>query len=438
MAYGAYREKQVEHKLQIKIPKSSVLEAYRDYLMDFSTRHMVFYGGAGSGKSFFVSLKVIITLLQSKRKCIVARKFGTTIEDSVMADILNQLEMLKILKYCKVNKSSRKITLPNGSMILFKALDDEHKVKSINGISLIWVEEATDIDKEIFDQLCNRLRAPQDLLPGQEQQIILSFNPVSKSNWCYKEFFDMGTPENPGLGALKREDSSYKIIHTNYMDNPTLPQSFLDTILGYKRNNPFKYEVYALGKFASLGKLVIDSYKVAKLDEWELSKNPELEAHNGIDFGWNDTNVILYSYANIKERKMYIYRTVYKNECKIADLYELIKRSGGLRKQFFADSSRPETIRELYDLGIDIQKAKKGHGSIMDGISYINDFEIIVDESCKELIEEFENYAYKKDKSTGEYLDIPEQNSGWDHGVDALRYAYSYRAFGVKPTHRPY
>ena len=248
----------------------------------------------------------------------------------------------------------------------------------------------------------------------------------------------MGTPDKPGLGALKREDPSYKIIHTNYMDNPTLPQSFLNTILGYKQNNPFKYEVYALGKFASLGKLVIDSFKVEKLDEWELSQNPALEPHNGIDFGWNDTNVILYSYANIEERKMYIYKTVYKNECKIADLYELIKRSGGLRKRFFADSSRPETIKELYDLGIDIQKCKKGHGSIMDGIQYINDFEIIVDESCKELIEEFENYSYKKDKSTGQYLDIPEQNSGWDHGTDALRYAYSYRQFGVKPTYRPY
>lgn len=172
------RERKVERKLQVKIPKKAVLKAYRPYLTDFQTKHMVFYGGAGSGKSFFVALKIVFTLLQSKRKCIVARKYGTTIEDSVMADILRQLEMLKILKHCKVNKSSRRITLPNGSMILFKALDDEHKIKSINGVSLIWVEEATDIDKETFDQLCNRLRAPQDLLPGQEQQIILTFNPV--------------------------------------------------------------------------------------------------------------------------------------------------------------------------------------------------------------------------------------------------------------------
>lgn len=334
------REKVIERKLQIKIPKSSVLKAYRPYLLDFKTKHMIFYGGAGSGKSFFVALKIIFTLLQSKRKCIVARKYGTTIEDSVMADILNQLEMLKILKYCKVNKTSRRIMLPNGSIIIFKALDDEHKIKSVNGVSLIWVEEATDIDKDIFDQLCNRLRAPQDLLPGQEQQIILTFNPVSKANWAYKEFFDMGTPEKPGLGALKQNDDRYKIIHTNYMDNPTLPQSFLDTILDYKVNNPFKYEVYALGKFASLGKLVINSFKTEKLDEWELSQNPDLEQHNGIDFGWNDTNAIVYSYADIEKRKMYIYKTVYRNECKIADLYELIKRSGGLRKRFFADSSK--------------------------------------------------------------------------------------------------
>lgn len=86
--------------------------------------------------------------------------------------------MLGILKYCKVNKSTKKIRLPNGSLIIMKPLDDEHKIKSINGISLIWVEEATDIDKEIYNQLENRLRGQKDLLAGQEQQLIITFNPV--------------------------------------------------------------------------------------------------------------------------------------------------------------------------------------------------------------------------------------------------------------------
>ena len=57
-------------------------------------------------------------------------------------------------------------------------MSTEHKVKSINGISLIWLEEASDLDKEMYNQLENRLRAPEHLLPGVSQQLILSFNPV--------------------------------------------------------------------------------------------------------------------------------------------------------------------------------------------------------------------------------------------------------------------
>ena len=348
--------------------------------------------------------------------------------------------MLGILKYCKVNKSTKKIRLPNGSMIIMKPLDDEHKIKSINGISLIWVEEATDIDKEIYNQLENRLRGQKDLLPGQEQQLIITFNPVSKANWCYLEFFDEGTPENRGNGWRIRNDEElkkrYKVIHTNYMDNPTLPQSFLNTILGYKENNPFKYEVYALGKFASLGKLVFPKFTIDKLDEWELRRSG-LTPLNGIDYGHVDPTAICYTYADFENKKIYIYKEVYELDCRASDMYRLIQMSGGLRETFYADNARPEITADLYDMGIDVHSCKKGHGSIMQGIMYLNDFEIIVDENCKHMIEEFENYSYKKDKNTGQYTDEP-LDEGFNHLCDALRYAYSYRQMDVKPVYRPY
>ena len=72
------REKTVEQTIKVKIPKKKVLKAYREHLMDFKTERMVFYGGAGSGwgKSYFVALKVIVTLLQSKRKALICRKYG--------------------------------------------------------------------------------------------------------------------------------------------------------------------------------------------------------------------------------------------------------------------------------------------------------------------------------------------------------------------------
>lgn len=432
--------KRVNEKIiKIKIPKKAILPVYADDLMDFTTERLVYYGGAGSGKSFFIALKVVITLLQPSKKprrALVCRKYATTLEDSVFRDIQNQLEMLGIINMCKINKTTKKIVLPNKAEIIFKPLDDEHKVKSINGISLIWLEEASDLDKEMYNQLENRLRGQDSLLPGVNQQLILSFNPVSKANYCYTEFFDMGTPEKRGNGYYVAKDPRYKIKHTTYKDNHHLPDSFIKVLENYKINNPLKYEIYALGKFASLGQLVFPKFTVAKLDEWELRRNGLLP-RNGIDFGYNDPTAIIMTYADFENRKIYIYKEFQKSEMSLSETYDAVRAIGGLSHNFKADSSRPETIRELYDMGLNIQACKKGHGSIMDGIDYLNDFEIIVDESCVNMIETFENYSYKKDKHTGRYLDIP-VDDGFSHCADALRYAYDERDHGVKPVHKPY
>ena len=431
------KNKTPEKQIKIKIPKSKILPKYINELTDFTTERLIYWGGAGSGKSYFIALKVVITLLQPSRKprrALVCRKFATTIEDSVFKDICNQLEMLGIYDMCKINKTTKKIVLPNGAEILFKPLDDEHKVKSINGISLIWLEEASDLDKEMYNQLENRLRGQDCLLPGVNQQLILSFNPVSKANWVYTEFFDMGSEKQRGNGYYISQDPRYKIVHSNYLDNPFLPDSFIKTLENYKINNPTKYEIYALGKFASLGQLVFPKFTKTKIDLWNIN---HLEDRCAIDFGYNDPTAILFTKADFKNRKIYIYKEIYERELSITDIYNKIKNTRMLHMHFKADSSRPETIRELYDMGIKIQACKKGHGSIMDGIDYLNDFELIVDESCTHMIEEFENYSYKKDKSTGRYLDIPEAN-GFDHCCDALRYAYDERDCSVKPVHKPY
>ena len=45
---------------------------------------------------------------------------------------------------------------------------------------------------------------------------------------------------------------------------------------------------------------------------------------------------------------------------------------------------------------------------------------IVVLPSCKNIKAEFENYCYKKDKATGQYINEPIDS--WNHGLDALRY----------------
>jgi len=86
----------------------------------------------------------------------------------------------------KINKSEMTMTCFNGSVLLFKGIDDPEKIKSIDGITSIWIEEASELTLEDFTQLDLRLRGITEVA----KQIILSFNPVSAEHWLKKRFFE--------------------------------------------------------------------------------------------------------------------------------------------------------------------------------------------------------------------------------------------------------
>ena len=54
----------------------------------------------------------------------------------------------------------------------------------------------------------------------------------------------------------------------------------------------------------------------------------------------------------------------------------------------------------------------------------------IVDERCVKLIEELENYTWKKDKKTNEYINEPVDS--YNHCIDAIRYALQDRIYKTR------
>ena len=146
-------------KVDLKIDKRIFNEAYYPYLLDYSHRYEVFYGGAGSGKSVFVAQKLLIKALKEKRKILVIRKVMATQLNSCWQLFLDTLSNFHLLEFTKINKANFKIELPNGSIFLFAGVDDVEKLKSIAGITDIWIEEATELNEDEFLQLDLRLRA---------------------------------------------------------------------------------------------------------------------------------------------------------------------------------------------------------------------------------------------------------------------------------------
>lgn len=394
--------------LNLQINQRIFNSAYLPYLSDYSHRYLVFYGGAGSGKSVFAVQRTIIKALKEKRKILFIRKVATTIKDSIFELVRSTLDQFQILHLCKINLTNYSIELPNGSTFLFKGLDNQEKIKSITDITDIVIEEATELNYDDFSQLNLRLRHPYI----QNQEIVLMFNPVSKANWVYKHFFEQ-----------KVADAA--IVHTTYKDNRFLPETYVNSLLDLQRHNEAFYKIYALGDFATLDKLIFPHFKTADIAEQCLSK-PKVV---GCDFGFtNDPTAIVEVYCDAANKRIFITGEIYKTGMMINDIASSLVEAGFNHYPITCDSSEPRTVAELRRLGINAQAAKKGKDSIIHGITWLQGCDITIDVRCKHVIEEFENYTWEKDKNTNEYFNTPIDK--WNHTIDALRYAVERYATG--------
>lgn len=400
--------------INLKITKRFFNEVYMKYMYNQplgQKRIMVFYGGAGSGKSKFVVQNALLKGLSEKRKFLVCRKVDNTIRDSIFAEFVQGLRELNIYEICDIKNSYLTITLPNGTEYIFKGLEDPERIKSIQGISDIIMEEATEFTIDDYSQLNLRLRNKAI----KNNQITLMYNPASKANWVYGMFHD---PKKP-------RPKNCQVVHTTYKDNRFLSADYLENLKDMMNTNPVYYEIYALGKFASLGKMVYTNWTRGSLDIMEELKTGKWKPKFGIDFGFsNDPTVIISILVNEEEKKIYVFDEFYKTGMFNRQIFEVLKKKNLLGYHMFADSAAPKDIAEIKRLGARYLKpAKKGKDSINHGIQFLQGYKIIVDHRCKHTIEEFENYGWKKIKGTNEYENKPMDN--FNHCMDALRYAVS-------------
>lgn len=396
--------------IEIEIPHPSKVfnPSFQKRLFDYDNFTEVYYGGASSGKSHGVVQKVIIKACQPwkyPRKVLWLRKVGTTVKDSIFEDVKTGLDNIGLLKYCNVNKSSYEIRLPNGAVFLFKGMDDPEKIKSIKGLSDVVMEEATEFTLEDYTQLTLRLREKKH----KQKQLFLMFNPVSKLNWVYKHFFEQ-----------TQEDT--KVIQSTYKDNNFLDKRTKANIQHLERTNPAYYRIYALGEFATLDKLVFPHYEKRRLNR----NNPRLinlPSMFGLDFGYqNDPSAFIHVKVDQENKILYFMEEFVRKRLLNDQIAKAIVQMGYEKEVITADAAEKKSIDEIKRDGITrIRPAKKGPDSIIQGISFLQQYKFVVDDRCVKLLEELENYTYVKDKKTGEYTNKPVDS--YNHVIDAVRYA---------------
>lgn len=238
-------------EVNIKISKKVFNDVYIPYLDNIS-RYLIFYGGAGSGKSFFIVERYIYKILNSKlMNLLTVRATGKSNRDSTFALFKQVINKWHLGMHFKINESDLRIKcLLNGNEIIFSGLDDVEKLKSVTfskgELTDIWIEEASEILESDFNQLDVRLRGK-----GTKKQIVISFNPIDINHWLKKKFFDV--PRN-----------NLTIVHTTYKDNKFLDEDYKKLLESYKYTDEYYYNVYCLGQCGVLGKTVFDARAVSR------------------------------------------------------------------------------------------------------------------------------------------------------------------------------
>lgn len=243
--------------IQINIDPAVFNPVYLPHLSS-KERYEVLYGGAGSGKSHFVAQKKVYQhLSEPGHKTLVVRKVAHTLRNSVFALLQGVIADWQVNKLFTVNKSDMEINCANGNKFIFAGLDDVEKLKSIHGITDIWIEEASEITQEDFQQLDLRLRGAAKVV----KQITLTFNPVSIAHWLKAYFFD-------------QPPKSCSTLKTTYKDNKFIGDEYEAVLLALRDKDPYFYSVYALGEWGVIGKTIFPAQIVSERIAYLRDKKP--------------------------------------------------------------------------------------------------------------------------------------------------------------------
>lgn len=392
-------------QVNLVIKKNLFVPKFYPYLTDYSHRWEFWCGSAGSGKSYFLTQRIIIRCCSEKIRFVVCRRYGTTLRNSVFALFKEVLAKWQLTQYVKVKETDMSFTFPNGSQIILLGLDEETKLLSLANVSGVWVEEAYEVPKNLIEQLNLRMRGQ-----AANQQIWLSWNPISKNSYLY-DF----TVVNPPASSV--------YIHSTYKDNIFLNQEYIDSLEELATRNPAKFRIYGLGEWGVDAEgLVITNWRSEEFDAMALAASG-YEHRVGMDLGWIDKSAIINTLYDKKNHIIYVFDEFYKSGCQLSELAQAIKNMNLQKSRIYVDAAEPRSIQYFKSEGINAVPCAKGKDSVKAGLMFLQDNLIIVHPKCKNFITELENFSYVKSKQTGEWTE--DTTHEWSHAIDACRYGYS-------------
>ena len=377
----------------------------------FKGRYRVVKGSRASKKSKTTALWYIYHLMKYQdANLLVVRKTFRTLKDSCYKELKWAVKRLKVEHLWDFTLSPLEaVYKPTGQRIYFRGLDDPLKVTSIavdvGCLCWMWIEEAYEImSEDDFNILDESIRG--ETPDGLFKQITLTFNPWNERHWIKKRFFDA------------EPDDDILAITTNYMCNEWLDAADLKVFETMKKNNPRRYAVAGLGGWGIVDGLVYENWRE---EAFTLEDTKNCKSAFGLDFGYtNDPSAFFVGFVDVDNKKLYVWDEFYEKGMSNKRISERIIEMGYRKEHITADSAEPKSIDELSGLGLRIKGAEKGKDSILNGIQWIQDLEIIIHPRCVNFLTEISNYTWDKDKFDKK-LNKPIDD--FNHLMDAMRYA---------------
>jgi phage terminase large subunit len=367
---------------------------------DSKTRTTIHYGGTRSGKSHAILQWIIVKCLEGREDVTIVRKTIPSLKRTILKDFKEIMSEMGIWNESDFNITDRVYKFYTDSEIKFVSTDDADKLRGMKS-SILWLDEANEIDEESFFQLQIRTTGP----------IILSLNPtISPHHWI-------------------RNLEGTTQYFTTFKNNPYLNKELVDAIKALERTNPKAWRTYGLGEFVQNDKAVFQFNVV----DW-VPDDAEFVCI-GIDFGFSNDPTAITSLFK-RDNDIWIVENCYERGLVTGDINNKLRNIvGDNRWEIWADSAEPRLIEELYRLGWNIRPVVKGKDSINFGIQVLQNYSINIPKTCQNLVNEFYGYEWESDRF-GKQLDRPIDFN--NHLIDAARYGAMMRLSNVATSRGKY
>lgn len=364
-------------------------------------RYKILHGGRGGAKSYAIADALLIQGAQEKHRVLCTREFQASIKDSVHRLLADRIEDLG-LSDCYAIQRDKIIGHLGSEFVFYGVQRNVDSIKSMKGITRLWVEEAHNVSEQSWRTLIPTIRE-------EGSEIWISLNPYRQEDPTSQRFI-----ESPPDGAM--------VLQVNYRDNPFFPK-----VLDEERERDLSrldaatYEHIWNGAYLenSDAQILHGKCRVAEFEPEAGWSGP----YHGLDFGFSQ-DPLACTKKWIHNDTLYIERETGGVGIELDHTADRLKRDIPGIEQFelLCDGAEPKSISYLQRHGLPrARAAKKWPGSVEEGIRHLRSYkEIVIHPRCKESAREARLYSYKVDDKSGQVL--PVIVDAHNHYIDSWRY----------------